>query len=141
MRRLREKVLIYNTYRLRINFPFRWFRFSLRTWATAALTWAEGEHAWAEPEQSLSILTTPWVNLHTIMWNPFWPPVCPAYSFLTEFCPGISFCSLTGFPREQILDPSSQGHPFSVHFPFPILSVGLQGSVFCSVFWPLIMTD
>jgi hypothetical protein len=41
-----------NTPRLRINFPFRWFRFSLRTRATAALTWAKGEHAGVEPEQS-----------------------------------------------------------------------------------------
>jgi hypothetical protein len=36
--------------RFRINFPFRWFRFSLRTWAIAALTWAKGEYTWAEPE-------------------------------------------------------------------------------------------
>ena len=25
------------------------------------------------------------------MWNPFWPPVCPGYSFLTEYCPSICF--------------------------------------------------
>ena len=25
------------------------------------------------------------------MWNPFWPPVCPGYSFLTEFCAGNPF--------------------------------------------------
>ncbi|KAH7386584.1 hypothetical protein BKA64DRAFT_147073 [Cadophora sp. MPI-SDFR-AT-0126] len=31
-------LLLLNSHRLRINFPFRWFRFSLRTWATAALT-------------------------------------------------------------------------------------------------------
>jgi hypothetical protein len=94
-----------NPHRPRINFPSRWFRFSLRTWATAVLTWAEGEHtwvegehAWTEPEQSLSILSTPWVSLRTIMWNPFWPPVCPDYSFLAELCPGIRFCSLTRVP-------------------------------------------
>ena len=23
------------------------------------------------------------------MWNPFWPPIYPGYSFLNEFCPGI----------------------------------------------------
>jgi len=44
----------WNTHRLRINFPFRWFRFSLWTWATAALTWAKGEHAGAEPERRLT---------------------------------------------------------------------------------------
>jgi hypothetical protein len=37
---------------LRINFPFRWFCFSLRTWAAAALTWAKGEHTWAEGEHA-----------------------------------------------------------------------------------------
>jgi len=41
-----------DTHRLRINFPFRWFRFSLRTWAAAALTWAEGERTWSEPEHA-----------------------------------------------------------------------------------------
>lgn len=52
-----------NTHRLRINFPYRWFRFILRTWATAALIWAKGEHTgakpehtWAEPEQVFSHL-------------------------------------------------------------------------------------
>jgi hypothetical protein len=118
-----------NAHRLRINFPFRWFRLSLRTWVTAALTWAEGEHtwaegehagaepeqawaslsrawakpeqAWAEPEQSLSILSTPWVSLRTIMWNQFWPPVCPGYSFLTEFCPGSVFAPSQGFCRSR----------------------------------------
>jgi hypothetical protein len=45
---------LFNTYRLRINFPFRLFRFSLWTWATAALTWAEGKHTWAEGELCLS---------------------------------------------------------------------------------------
>ena len=51
-----------NTIRLRINFPFRSFRSSLRTWAAAALTWAEGEHARAEPEQSLSGAWTSWLS-------------------------------------------------------------------------------
>jgi hypothetical protein len=37
--------------------------------------------------------------------NPFLPPVCSGYSFLTEFCPGISFYSLT---TGAILDPSCQ---------------------------------
>jgi hypothetical protein len=40
------------------------------------------------------------------MLGPFWLPVCPGYSFLTEFYPGIPFCSLIGFLPEQILDPS-----------------------------------
>jgi hypothetical protein len=107
-----------NTHRLSINFLFRWFRFSLRTWATAALTWAEGEHTWAEGEHARAepehagaeseYLDTPWVSLRTMMWNPFWPPVCPGYTFLTEFCPRIRFCSLVGFLPEQILDPSYQ---------------------------------
>ncbi len=34
--------------------------------------------------------------------------MCPDYSFLTEFCPGICFSSLAGFLLEQILDPSCQ---------------------------------
>jgi hypothetical protein len=103
-----------DTYRLRINFPFRCFRFSLRTWATAALIWAEvsipeprvsmPEQSLSMPkqslsrlEQSLSILTTLLVNLRTITWNLFWPSIYPGYSFLTEFCPGIRFCSLIRF--------------------------------------------
>jgi len=32
-----------NAYKLRINLFFCCFRFSLRTWAAAALTWAEGD--------------------------------------------------------------------------------------------------
>lgn len=31
-------ISIQDTFRLRINFPFHWFGFSLRTWATTALT-------------------------------------------------------------------------------------------------------
>jgi hypothetical protein len=46
--------------------------------------------------------------------------MCPGYSFFTEFCPGIRFCSLTGFLREQILDRSSQRPLFLGPFPFPI---------------------
>ena len=113
-----------NTHRLRINFFFRWFRFSLRTWATAALTWAEGEHTWAEGEHAwtepehawaylsrdLSFLSTPWVSLRTIIWNLFWPPVCPGYSFLTELCLRISFCSLKGFLPELIWIPGIKEH-------------------------------
>ena len=82
-----------NADRLRINFFFRWFRFSLRMRATAALTWAEGEHtwaegeprvsrAWAEPEQRLSILSIlsmPWVSLRIAA-----EPVLLAYSPVTS---------------------------------------------------------
>ena len=37
--------------------------------------------------QSLSAACAP-------IWSPLWPPVCPGYSFLTKFCPGIRVCSL-----------------------------------------------
>jgi hypothetical protein len=66
IRRTRKRKLIHDTHRLRINFPFRWFHFSLRTWAAAALTWAEGEYTWAggehagaEPEQAWASLSKP----------------------------------------------------------------------------------
>jgi hypothetical protein len=49
-----------NTPRLRTNFPFRWFRFSLWTWATTALTQAEGEHNWTEGEYAWVYLSRGW---------------------------------------------------------------------------------
>jgi hypothetical protein len=98
-----------DTHRLSINFPFRWFRFSLRTWATAALTELSvsmPEQSLSKPEQSLSrAWAEPEQSLSTIMWNPFWPPVCPGYSFLIEFCSGTGFCTLTEFLLEQFWIP------------------------------------
>jgi hypothetical protein len=35
------------------------------------------------------------------MWNPFWPPIYPGYSFFIEFCPGTRFCSFIEFLLEQ----------------------------------------
>ncbi len=79
-------------------FFFRWFRFSLRTWAIAALTWAKGvsmleqslSSTWAEPEYPEHTLSTPRVSLRTIIWSPFSHPVYPGYNFL-EFLPGNPF--------------------------------------------------
>jgi len=48
-----------DTPRLKINFLFRWFRSSLRMWATAALTWAEGERTWSEPKHAYAELENP----------------------------------------------------------------------------------
>jgi hypothetical protein len=42
------------------------------------------------------------------MWDLFWPPACPATVSLPNFAPGIGFCSLSGIPPEQFLDPSCQ---------------------------------
>ena len=52
-----------------LNFFFRWFCFSVWTWAAAALTWAEGEHSWAclsnlstrqsQPEHALRLFWLP----------------------------------------------------------------------------------
>jgi hypothetical protein len=66
-----------NTVRLRINFPFLWFHFGLRTWAAAALTWAEGEYTWAEGEQAWAEPEHPE--------HPFWPPSCPTMVSLPNF--------------------------------------------------------
>jgi hypothetical protein len=69
-----------NTHRLGINFPFRWFRFSLRTWATAALTWAEGkqslsmaEHAFSQPVEPIlaSLVLRLQFPCRTLPGNPF----------------------------------------------------------------------
>jgi len=87
-----------DTHRLRINFPCRWFRFSLRTWATAALTWAEGEHtgaAWAEPEQSLS---GAWARLESACTHHNVEPT-------SAFCAPATVSS-PNFARDSVFAPS-----------------------------------
>ena len=39
----------------RLKIFFLCLRFSLQTWAAAALTWAEGEQAWALPEPAWAL--------------------------------------------------------------------------------------
>ena len=41
------------------------------------------------PDNGFYYARVPWVGLCTIMWNLFWPPVCPGYSFLARVCLGI----------------------------------------------------
>lgn len=41
------------------------------------------------------------VSLRAIIYNLFWLPIYPGYTFLAEFCLGICFCSLIGFLLEQ----------------------------------------
>jgi len=41
-------------------------------------------------------LRMPGSGLRTIMWDPFWPPVCSATVSLPNFAPEIGFYSLAG---------------------------------------------
>jgi len=64
------------------------------------------------------------------MWNPFWPPVCPSYNFLTEFCPGIRCDDWFSTPIPFALLKSVPVFPALVHrnqeLGMPSALVGLQ---------------
>ena len=97
-----SEVRLSNTHRLRIKFPFRWLRFSLRTWATAALTWAESEHTWAEGEHAWAEVEHAWAEPE----HPKHALSQPANQNVEPIL--ASSAPLQGSLPEQILDPSCE---------------------------------